>query len=61
MSGDEADDLVHEVREIRERLSVRFGHDVHRFGDHLRKIQHQFPNRVVTKEELTSRKKKPAA
>jgi hypothetical protein len=61
MDENAVDDLIEEIREIRRGISARFGDDVHRYGDYLRKIQHEFPNRVVTREELDSREKKPAA
>ena len=41
------DSIVDPIREIRMRISERFGHDPVRYGEHLMERQTQFKDRLV--------------
>lgn len=53
------DPLIDEVRAIRKKISDRYGNDVHKLGEHLREIEQQYKDRLVTLEEF--RKRRPSA
>ena len=39
--------IVQEVRERAMKISERFGHDLHKYGEYLREQEKQHPERVV--------------
>jgi len=45
------DDAIEEIRAVRARISAEFDHDLHRYADHLRSIQGEFPNPVITRDD----------
>jgi hypothetical protein len=55
------EDPIEEIREIRRRISERFGHDPQRLGEHYIEYQKKFADRLISKRELDERKEKPAA
>lgn len=54
------DPLVDDVREVRHRISERFGHDPARLIEYYMKLQEQYRDRLVTAPKLPDADK-PAA
>lgn len=49
--ADAPDPLIDEVRDVRRRLSERFGNDVDRLADHLKTIEGNWKGRVIKAPE----------
>jgi len=49
--------LVEEVRRRRHEISEEFGHDVRRYGEHLKEFQERFADRLVDQITVVARKK----
>ncbi|MBN1342319.1 MAG: hypothetical protein JXQ73_06545 [Phycisphaerae bacterium] len=56
MGGDSP--IVDEVRQRRMELSAQFGHDLKRYGEHIRALQEQYRDRLVS--QITVIAAKPA-
>jgi hypothetical protein len=48
-----SDPLIDEIRAIRKGISDRFGNDVRRLGEHLRKLEQTHPGLLVRLERST--------
>ncbi len=40
--------IVEEVRRRRHELSERFGHDLRKYGEHLREVEKEYQDRLVS-------------
>jgi len=49
-----ADPLIDEIRAIRRKISDRFANDVDRLIEHLREVERQHPDRVISPTKATS-------
>jgi hypothetical protein len=49
---DEGDEEIAAIREVRHRLSERFGHDPYRVVAHLMELQKQHPEKLVPAPEV---------
>lgn len=51
LSVDHGEEEIAAIREVRHRLSERFGHDPYRLVAHLMELQRQHPERLVPAPE----------
>jgi len=52
ISVDEGEEEIAAIREVRHRLSERFGHDLYRLVSHLMDLQKEHPEKLVPAPEV---------
>lgn len=51
-SVDEGEEEIAAIREVRHRISERFGHDPYRLVSHLMKLQNEHPEKLIRAPEV---------